>query len=101
MARLATHGEEGGLPAWWGRLQSARDFRRTCKIRNIASRPHRPILQVQQNTVPSFRESAVSATNGEFCKSLFSPARVVRGRGPVETGPHTEVCPTTRAAAFA
>src|SRR5664280_2050125 len=91
----------GSRSALWGRLQSARDFRGTCKIRDIASRPHRPILQVQQNTVPNFRESAVSAANGEFCKSLFSPARVVRGKGPVETGPQTEVCPTTPAATFA
>src|ERR1035437_9235998 len=71
-------------------LQSARDFRGTCKIRNIASRPHRPILQVQQNTVPRFRESAVSAANGEFCKSLFSPAP----ERPTEVGLQTEVCPT-------
>jgi hypothetical protein len=28
-------------------------------------------LQVQQNTVPIFRESAVSAANGEFCKFLY------------------------------
>ena len=49
-------------------------WRGTCKVRNLASRPHRPNLQVQQNTVPNFRESAVSAASGEFCKSLWRAA---------------------------
>ncbi len=56
-----------------------RRSRGTCKIWNIAGRPHRPILQVQQNTVPNFRESAVSAANGEFCKSL---SRAAWGQAP-------------------